>query len=133
MNKSIRWQQRFVNFEKSYLQLQNSLQIESPSDTERAGIIQFFEISFELAWKTMKDFLEAEGFQVASPRETFKQAFQGQYIQDGHVWIEALDDRNLTTHTYDAGTAKKVEKLIREKYFLILEKFYLEFVRRRIS
>ena len=59
MNKNIRWQQRFSNFEKSFSQLNKAIKIKTPSDTERAGLIQFFEISFELAWKTLKDFLEA--------------------------------------------------------------------------
>lgn len=127
MNKTIRWHQRFANFEKSFAQLQTALKIAHPSDTERAGIIQFFELAFELSWKTLKDFLEAEGFQTTSPRETLKQAFQSAYIQDGHVWMEALDDCNLTVHTYDEATAKKVGNLIREKYFPLLEKFHADF------
>lgn len=133
MNKSVRWRQRFVHFEKSFLQLQTALQIPHPSNTERAGIIQFFELSFELAWKTLKDFLESEGFQTASPRETLKQAFQSGYLSEGHAWIEALDDRNLTAHTYDESTAQKVEQLIRGKYFQILNQFYIDFQSKRKS
>jgi len=67
----------------------------------------FFEVTFELSWKLMKDYLEAQGFQVKSPRETIKQAYQSGLIDNGHVWIDTLTDRNLTVHTYDEELAKK--------------------------
>ena len=117
MNKEIRWKQRFVNFEKAFQALERTIAIENPSEAERGGLIQFFEVAFELSWKTLKDYLEAGGFQVKSPRDVLKQAFQSEIIRDGHVWIEALDDRNLTAHIYNEETALKIERLIREKYF----------------
>ena len=89
-------------------------------------MIQFFEMAFELAWKTLKDYLEAEGYQVNSPREVLKQAFQSDIIEDGHAWIEALDDRTLAAHTYNEETALKIEKLIREKYFPTIAALYLK-------
>ena len=122
--KNVRWKQRFQNFEKSFSQLEIALKIKKPSDTERAGLIQFFELSFELAWKTLKDYLEAQGFQVNSPRETLKQAYQAQVINHGEIWIDALDNRNLTVHTYDEATCLKVVDLIRNKYFSILKELY---------
>ena len=117
MNKEIRWKQRFVNFEKAFQTLERTVAIEHPSEAERGGLIQFFEVTFELAWKTLKDYLEADGFQINSPRDVLKQAFQSGIVQDGHAWIEALDDRNLAAHTYNEETALKIERLIREKYF----------------
>jgi nucleotidyltransferase substrate binding protein (TIGR01987 family) len=75
MNQDIRWKQRFQNYEKAYLLLERALEIVEPSDIERAGLIHFFEMAFELSWKLMKDYLEQEGFTVTSPRETIKQAF----------------------------------------------------------
>ncbi len=125
MNKEIRWKQRFTNFEKAFHALERAVEIERPSEVERGGLIQFFEVSFELAWKTLKDYLEADGFQVSSPRDVLKQAFQSEIIKDGHTWIEALDDRNLAAHTYNEETALKIEKLIREKYFPALSALYI--------
>lgn len=115
--KEIRWQQRFQNLEKAFAQLEDVVKIKNPSMGERAGLIQLFEVSFELAWKTLNDYLESKGFRMIGPRDTFKQAFQSGLIQDGHGWMEALKDRNLTTHTYKEETAKIVENTIREKYF----------------
>lgn len=109
--KEIRWKQRFENFNKSYILLDKYSKKEELSELEQAGIIQFFEMTFELAWKVLKDYLEAEGYIVKSPRETIKQAFQIQLINDGHIWMEALAVRNLTTHTYDE---KLVNKLIND-------------------
>ena len=126
-NEDIRWRQRFRNFEKSYLQLHRTLDITTPSEAERAGLIQFFEITFELAWKLLKDYLEEQGFVVKSPKETIKQAFQIDLIEQGHTWIDALADRNLTTHTYDEKTALAIETKIRNDYFPLLKTLYHRF------
>jgi len=116
-NQDIRWQQRFAHFQKAFRLLEQTMTIEHPSDAERAGLIQFFEMSFELGWKVLKDYLEAEGFRVESPRDTIKQAFQAGLLDDGHVWIEALKDRNLTVHTYEEKIALAVEHKIKNSYF----------------
>lgn len=126
MNKSIRWKQRFQNFEKAFKKLEGAVCQASLTEIERAGLIQFFEFSFELAWKTLKDYLESEGFDAKTPRDVFKQAYQIDFIEDGKIWLEALEDRNLTSHTYDEATSLKVEKLIREKYFVILRQLHLK-------
>ncbi|MFH1429156.1 MAG: nucleotidyltransferase substrate binding protein [Candidatus Margulisiibacteriota bacterium] len=123
-NKDTRWKQRFQNFEKAFLLLERTLKIKQPSEAEGGGIIQFYEATFELSWKMLKDYLDEQGFTVTSPREAIKQAFQSDIIEDGHIWIEALEDRNLTTHTYDEKTAAKVIKRIRENYFPVINQLY---------
>jgi nucleotidyltransferase substrate binding protein (TIGR01987 family) len=122
--KDIRWHQRFENFERSYMLLKKSLQLETVSDVERAGIIQFFEMTFELSWKLIKDYLDSEGILVKSPREAIKHALQIELINGGDVWLMALSDRNLTVHTYDEAKALAVENMIRNTYFLKLEELY---------
>lgn len=126
-NPDIRWKQRFVHYKKAFKLLEQTLTIDSLSDAERAGLIQFFEMSFELAWKVLKDYLEEEGFNVASPRQAVKQAFQAGLIRDGHIWMEALQDRNLTVHTYEEKIAIAVEKKIRDSYFQILAELCRDF------
>ena len=123
--KEIRWRQRFDNFEKAYKLLEKYADLEQPSEVERAGIIQFFEMALEIAWKVMKDYLEAQEFQVRSPREAIKQASQMGILDDGKVWLEALEDRNLTVHTYDEQTAVEIVQRIRMRYFPALQQFYL--------
>ncbi|MFN5856086.1 MAG: nucleotidyltransferase substrate binding protein [Pseudanabaenaceae cyanobacterium] len=126
-SEDIRWIQRFSNFERSFLLLQDSLKIEQLSVLERAGLIQFFEMTFELSWKLLKDYEETEGLIVKTPREAIKQAFQSGLIANGHDWIDALQDRNLTAHTYNEAIAITVEAKIRGRYFQLLEEVYIYF------
>lgn len=122
--KNIRWRQRFANFEQSYKLLNKYINQPIRTELERAGIIQFYEIAFELSWKLMKDYLEAQGLDVKSPRETIKQAYQVGLIEKGHIWIDALTDRNLTVHTYDEKLAEKMVKDIVQVYFPELRELY---------
>lgn len=126
MNEDIRWKQRFSNYKKATMQLTEFVEKESLNKFEIQGLIQCFEYTFELAWKTMKDYLQQEGFEVKSPRETIQTAFQIQLINDGHVWIDALNKRNLMAHTYDEGVAKEAEQLIKEKYYQAIRELLSE-------
>lgn len=122
--KDIRWKQRFENFDKSYKLLNKYAKQPITTELERAGIIQFFEMTFELAWKVLKDYLEAQEYMVKSPRETVKQAFQIGLIDNGHIWMDALSNRNLTTHTYDEELANKMTKEIITMYLPELDKMH---------
>jgi nucleotidyltransferase substrate binding protein (TIGR01987 family) len=124
MLKEIRWKQRFTNFQRAFRLLEQTAAKAELNEAERAGLIQFFEMAFELAWKTVKDYLEAEGYQVKTPRETLKQAFQIEVLEDGHAWMEALEDRNLTAHTYDEATSLLVETKIRRHYLPALARLH---------
>ena len=73
----------------------------------------------------MKDYLEAQGYQIRSPKEAIKQAFQSELVEDGQVWLDALEDRNLTVHTYDESTAVEIEERIKARYFPALQQLYL--------
>lgn len=74
----------------------------------RDSVIQRFEFCWELAWKTLRLKLEAEGIAVNTPRETWQQALQVGLIADGNAWSEAQKKRNLTSHTYDENLADEV-------------------------
>lgn len=121
-NPDIRWKQRLANFEKSIELLQESLKIRNPDIISRAGIIQFFEVAMELAWKALKDYLEDQKFtEINSPKSVIKKAFEIGIIKDGHLWMDALEDRNLTVQTYDEDKAKDIESSIRNGYFPLLK------------
>ncbi|WP_339704383.1 nucleotidyltransferase substrate binding protein [Algoriphagus aquimarinus] len=120
-NEDIRWIQRFSNFSKAMNHLENALQIPNPDIVQKAGIIQFFEMSFELAWNMVKDYLEEQGFvEIKSPRSALKKAFEMNILENGHDWMDLLQDRNLTAHTYDEQKATDMEQLISKKYFPLL-------------
>lgn len=126
MNKSLRWQQRFTNLENAFQFLKEGLQKPSLDPYQEAGIIQSFEFTFELSWKTLKDFLESMGTQATFPRDVLKEAFQAGIIQDGHLWLDMLEKRNLLSHTYQRKQATEAVGRIRNHYFPCLEQLYLE-------
>ena|SRR5687767_7526588 len=124
-NQDIRWKQRFQNFEKSLLNLESGLSLDSPSLIEKAGLIQFFEICFEQSWKVLKEYLAAQGLaDVKYPRESIKKAFETELISNGQTWLEALNNRNISSHTYDDVLAEKVVAGIRTSYYPMLKELY---------
>lgn len=116
-----RCRQRFANYEKSLGHLKTTVEKDVLNEIEKAGLIQFFEVTFELSWKVMKDFLNAEGYEVKSPRESIKKAFEYGLIQNGTLWLEALEKRNLASHTYDDKILEELEELIIHTYYPILD------------
>lgn len=111
MSKDIRWKQRFQNFSKAFQLLREPVcrELDSFSDLEKGGIVQRFEITFELGWKTLKDYLVFSGVTVEqiTPRAVIKQGFASKIISDGQTWIDMLDRRNLFAHIYDESSSTK--------------------------
>lgn len=87
------------------------------------GLIQRFEFCFELSWKLMQNFLSYEGIFVNSPRSAIRKSFESEIIFDVEGWLDMLESRNLSTHTYDEITAKEIYKNISEKYIFLFENF----------
>ena len=99
-NDEIRWQQRFENFERAWLQLNAACAQSSYSELELAGLVQMFEFTFELARKTLKDLLFYEGYEVNSPRDAIRQGFAAGLIQNAELWLVALESRNRLSHIH---------------------------------
>jgi nucleotidyltransferase substrate binding protein (TIGR01987 family) len=116
-SEDTRWKQRFQNFEMAIYQLQEAVNTKNPSELEKAGIIQIFEFTFELAWETLKDFLEEKEVMVKFPRDTIKEGFMYEIIKDGDLWMDMLQKRNLMAHTYNQHNAALAYKLIVDEYF----------------
>jgi nucleotidyltransferase substrate binding protein (TIGR01987 family) len=74
-----------------------------------------------LAWKTLKDYLEAQGVACAFPREVIKQSFHYEIIKDGEIWLEMLNKRNLLAHTYDEHLALEAYRLISKDYYFQIQ------------
>lgn len=117
----IRWIQRLDHFSRTLTLLEEIVNIEDPSIAEKLGAIKLFEMTFELSWKLLKDYQEAEGFIVKSPRDSIRRAFQVGLIDNGHQWLEALKSRNLMIHTYDEFESVKVIEKIKNAYLPLLQ------------
>ncbi|MCK9372780.1 MAG: nucleotidyltransferase substrate binding protein [Sulfuricurvum sp.] len=116
----VRCRQRMENYTKSLAHLRTTVEKESLNEIEKAGLIQFFEVAFELSWKVMKDYLITEGYDVKSPREAIKTAFDYGLISDGAKWLEALEKRNLALEIYDEIILDELEKLITNTYYPLM-------------
>jgi nucleotidyltransferase substrate binding protein (TIGR01987 family) len=81
------------------------------------ALIKAYEFSFELSWKTLKDLLAWNGLDVRLPREVLKQSFATGLIENGQIWIDMLEQRNLMAHTYDQARAQQAAALICEHYW----------------
>ncbi|MCG9128998.1 nucleotidyltransferase substrate binding protein [Candidatus Poribacteria bacterium] len=125
-----RWIQRANSFKKAFAQLKSAVELKEQrelSDLESKGLIQGFEFTHELAWKTLKNFLESKGFiNLYGSRDTTRAAFKEGIIVNGEVWMDMVEKRNLTSHTYDEETAIQVVSTICDTYFsefeLLLER-----------
>lgn len=128
MTDAIRWRQRFENFERAFRLLQEAFEKDPSqmSDLEKEGVVQRFEYTFELAWKTLKDYLVYHGvtFDQITPRSVIKQAFAAGIIADGQTWIDMLEQRNLMSRTYDNAIFETVFRNISERYVVAIQQVF---------
>lgn len=119
--KELRWQQRFENFEKAFFLLKEpfeSKNLAEFSQLEFEGIAQRFEFTVELAWKTLKDYMQNEGviLEKITPKTVLKEAFALKIIENGDIWIDMLLTRNYLSHVYDEKHLTDAIKAIHDNY-----------------
>jgi nucleotidyltransferase substrate binding protein (TIGR01987 family) len=118
--KDIRWIQRFENFNKALKSLQDAVteyREEGMSEVEKVGMIKFFEMVYELAWNTMKDYYEEQGETgIQGSKDAIKLAHKRGLIKKAEEWFDMVDSRKLSVHTYNQSTADKIAEEIAETY-----------------
>lgn len=118
----IRWQQRFANYQKALAQLAKFIAKGELNELEEQGLIHSFEYTHELAWKTLKDFLEHRGnVDIYGSKDATREAFKLGLIQDGEGWMLMIQDRNQTSHTYNPDTARVIVDHISQRFFALFE------------
>ena len=129
----IRWQQRLDNFGKALSQLDEACEQDSYTNLERAGLVQTFEFSFELAWNVLKDLLFYEGYDIKVPREVIRKSFEVDYLDEGdcEIFLDALGKRNLLSHTYQEEVALQAETLIKDQYHPMLQRLHATLEKKR--
>ncbi len=119
-NQDIRWIQRFNHFLKALSQLKEAVALAQQrplSKLEEQGLIQAFEFTHELAWKTLRDFLESRGVQnLYGSKDSTREAFKAGLIENGAAWMEMIQSRNLTSHTYNEATASQIASAVCNTY-----------------
>ena|SRR3989339_1811101 len=116
---------QYDDLRKAFGRLKEALSLPSKSTINQDASIQRFEFTFELAWKIMKTILEDEGMNAVSPRNVIRQAATINLIDEPQKWLEFLESRNLTVHTYKEEVAKKVYQSAKE-FVPYVDKLFIE-------
>ena len=117
MTDDIRWQQRFSNYQKALAQLETFAQPPALNEREQQGLIKAFEYTYELAWNTLRDLLRSQGNAgLLGSRDTLREAFRLGLIEAGDTWMLMIQDRNLTSHTYNRATADAIGQQVLNRY-----------------
>jgi nucleotidyltransferase substrate binding protein (TIGR01987 family) len=119
-NGDLRWRQRLESLQRALAQLEAALAAhgaEPGNEVIGMAVIKAYEFSFELSWKTLKDLLAWNGVDARLPREVLKQAFATGLLENGQLWIDMLEQRNLMAHTYDQSRARQAAELISHSFW----------------
>ena len=130
-DRDIRWIQRFDNYRRALAKLGQAVDIiadkmdwgDDIDELLKEGLIQRFEYTHELAWNVMKNYAEYQGYtDIRGSRDAFRKALQMGIIDDSE-WMDSIEDRNLTSHSYGEDTAEMVCESIVKKYYPLFVKF----------
>lgn len=124
MNRDIRWKQRFDNYQKAFLQLTEFIEKGELNKFEKQGLIQCFEYTYELAWRLMKDYLEYQGIVgIGGSRDAIRHSYRNELISDGQIWLDMVDDRIHSVHTYDEEKAEEIIAKIYQIHYPLFSLF----------
>lgn len=142
MKQDIRWEQRFSNFKKACKKFQQAVEyvknefgedsnelIEAEDVLEevlKEGLIQRFEYTHELAWNVMKDYAEYQGnADIRGSRDATREAFKMKLVVRAEIWMDMIQSRNQTSHTYNESTANEIFSKIIDDYYAAFKQFEL--------
>lgn len=129
--QDVRWKQRFNNYLKAFQTLVEAVELarrRELSKLEQQGLIQSFEFTHELAWNVLKDYLENKGItDLIGSKDATRVAFKNGLIEQGEVWMNMIEARNKTTHTYDLEIAQAVSDDILKRFYPAFERMTKKF------
>ena len=124
---------KIENFSNAVKRLQEAI-VEFKKDESNTliqdALIQRFEFTFEVSWKTTKDYLIEKGVkdEISFPKDVLKEAFANGMITNEDEWLSMLKARNITSHIYDSETASKIAKKIANDYIVAFMELYTYFL-----
>jgi nucleotidyltransferase substrate binding protein (TIGR01987 family) len=113
MTEDIRWQQRFSNYPKALAQLETFSQPPALNERKQQGLIKALEYTYKPVWKPLRSQGNAG---LLGSRDTLREAFRFGLIEAGDTWFLMIQDRNLTSHTYNRATADAIGQQILSRY-----------------
>ena len=131
MEGSLRWLERFEKFKKALGQLKSAKELYEQrelTELEKQGFIQVFEYTFDLSWNLIRDYFIYQGItEIRGSRDAFRLAFKYGIVEDGELWMEMIQARNLTSHTYDEKMAEELLGEIIRRYYPAFERLRSKF------
>lgn len=125
--QDVRWLQRLANYQRALARLREAVQLANSrplSDLEKQGLIQAFEVVFELAWNLMKDYFLYQGNpSITGSRDAIRTAFKQGLVADGEGWMEMIKSRNQSARTYNESVANAICEQVLGLYFSLFEAF----------
>ena len=132
--EDIRWQQRFANYQRALEQLETFFEPPALNLREQQGLIKAFETTFELAWNSLRDLLRSQGnASLLGSRDTLREAFRLGLVEDGETWMLMIQDRNLTSHTYNRSTAEAIAANIVDRYLPCFKDLHARLQQRQVD
>lgn len=130
MNHELRWIQRFQNFDDAYRtfgRVFERYQAAPGDEIIQMALIQAFEFTFEIAWKTMKDYLEHEGYDgLGNNKQAVRVTFQAGLIAEPEAWMMAIAKRNMISHVYNAVILQEIIDFIQEEFYPLVNLLHAE-------
>ena len=121
----------YETFKKAFSKLVEYVDTDNGTEKDRSAIINAYQYTFELWWKTLQKYLKQEEIlDELGPGSVIRTAFQYNIIKNGDVFMSMLKDRNLITHTYKEDIAEEIHGRIKDEYLEELEKFIIYFDRK---
>ncbi len=121
----------YETFKKAFSKLVEYVDTDNGTEKDRSAIINAYQYTFELWWKTLQKYLKQEEIlDELGPGSVIRTAFQYNIIENGDVFMSMLKDRNLITHTYKEDIAEEIHGRIKDEYLEELEKFIIYFDRK---
>ena len=124
-----RWKERLETFGRALARLEeavNESKTSGLSQLARDGLIQRFEFTWELAWKTLADYLADMGFDMSGvgPRQVFRVAAEAGVIGDVEGWMQTVDARNISSHAYDRARAETISERISWQFLALMQSLH---------
>jgi len=116
---------KIQNFERALQRLVEAVN-RAKDDLDKDGVIQRFEFTVELLWKTLKAILQYQGIECYSPRSCIKEAFKANILDDDEIILDMLEDRNISSHIYNETISEEIFTRIKDVYLEYLKSLNLK-------
>ena len=121
--KITKMQERYYHYQRCVIRLKDAINRDLTDDIVLTAVIKTFEMTIELGWKVMRDFLEYQGVDtpLRGSRDVIRSAFKAYIHIDAPLWLKMIEDRNKIVHEYDEEHSRILANIIKDRYLAEFE------------